>query len=99
MPQLFLVGLFSLLESMLRMPLTEILASLSLDDRVQQVLTEGTGPLAPWYQLMQAYEAGDWAMVKKLSSNLGLSTQDLASAYIEAGSWSTEVFGALRNDN
>ena len=98
-PQLFLVGLFSLLESMLRMPLSEILASLSLDDRVQQVLAEGTGPLAPWYQLMQAYEAGDWTMVKKLSSNLSLSSHDLASAYIEAGSWSTEVFGALRGDN
>ena len=38
-------------------------------------------------------------MVKKLSSNLSLSSHDLASAYIEAGSWSTEVFGALRNDN
>lgn len=93
---LFLVGLFSLLESMLRIPLSEILASIPLDENVLQVLTKGTGPFAPWYQLMRAYEEGNWALAKQLSTVLALTSHDLASAYIEAGAWSTEVFGSLR---
>ena len=95
-PRLFLVGLFSLLESMLRIPLKDIFASIPLDEQVLQVLTQGTGPYAPWYQLMQSYEKGDWTLAKKLSSKLGLKSHDLASAYFDAGTWRTEVFGVLR---
>ncbi|MDR2488553.1 MAG: hypothetical protein LBD42_03555 [Desulfovibrio sp.] len=93
--KLFLVGLFSLLESMLHMPLQEILVSVPLDAHVLEVLSEGTGPFAPWYQLMIAYEKANWALVKQLAAMLRLSSHDLASAYVEAGTWSLETFGIL----
>lgn len=96
--QLFLVGLFSLLENMLRVPLGEILDSIPLEEHVLQVLIEGTGPFAPWYQLMLAYEEGDWPLVRQLSAGLALTNHDLASAYVEAGAWSAKMFGALHDN-
>ena len=90
--KLFITGLFSLLESLLRVPLKDIFSSIPLDDDVLRVLCEGDGPLALWYQLMTYYEKGQWEEVQKVSRHLGINDFDLASAYIEAGKWSTALF-------
>lgn len=92
--KLFITGLFSLLESLLRVPLKEIFQSIPLDGDVLQVLCEGDGPLANWYELMTYYEKGQWEEVQKVSRRLGINDFDLASAYIEAGKWSTALFDA-----
>lgn len=56
--QLFLVGLFSMLEAILGQPLAEILADIRLPEAVKDALLEGTGPLAPCLKLVIACEAG-----------------------------------------
>lgn len=90
--RLFLTGLFSLLESMLRMPLPEIFETLDLAPDIMQALSGKPGPLTPWLQLLQAYEKGQWEEVQKLSSLLRISDRELAAAYVDAGSWSAALF-------
>ena len=92
--KLFMTGLFSMLESMLRVPLKEIFSSIALDKDIMQVLCDRTGPLAAWYHLMTSYEQGHWDDVKIHARRLGLNDASLASAYLEAGKWSTSLFGA-----
>ncbi|MDR2161135.1 MAG: HDOD domain-containing protein [Desulfovibrio sp.] len=89
---LFLVGLFSLLESMLQVPMREILSTLSLEEDQKQVLAFHQGPLAPWLDLLDAYERGRWAEVRETAARLRLSEADLAPAYAEASTWSTSLF-------
>lgn len=89
---LFACGLFSLLESLLQMPLDDIFESLPIKENVREVLTRGTGPLAPWYNLMLSYDAGEWAQVQNLSAQLALNGPDMASAYADAGKWSKDIF-------
>lgn len=90
--KLFLTGLFSLLESMLHVPLELVFESVYLDPDILKALAGRPGPLTPWFELMLAYEKGDWEQVRTHADVFALSDLELAAAYIEAGSWSTTIF-------
>lgn len=90
--KLFLAGLFSLLEGLLNLPLDDIFEALPIDDDVREVLTKGTGPLAPLYKLMLACDKGLWSDARALSRELALSDNDLTAAYAEAAGWSRNIF-------
>jgi EAL and modified HD-GYP domain-containing signal transduction protein len=89
--KLFLVGLFSMLESLMGVPAEEIFAQLSLEPEVQEVLVGGTGPLALWYDIMVAYEQGLWNEVYALAKTMNISDKQLSKAYIAADQWATEA--------
>jgi EAL and modified HD-GYP domain-containing signal transduction protein len=91
--KLFLTGLFSLLESMMRVPLQEIFAAVALDPDILDALSGRPGPLTPWFELMLSYEKGCWDDVCSYSGALRISDPELAAAYIEAGRWSAALFG------
>jgi EAL and modified HD-GYP domain-containing signal transduction protein len=90
---LFLVGLFSLLEGMLRIPMQEIISNLPLEPHQVEALVFRKGPYAPWLYLLDAYEQGHWEEVWKIAGDLRLAPADLAGAYAEAGKWSAALFG------
>ncbi len=92
--KLFITGLFSLLESLLKVPLKEIFNSLALDEEVLQALDDGSGPLGLWYKLMESYEQGQWRKVRECSQRLSLTDRDLVSAYVEAENWTSVIFSA-----
>lgn len=56
--ELFLCGVFSLLDRMLQQPIAELFASLPMPERVRQALGDGQGPFVPYLQLVQAVESG-----------------------------------------
>ncbi len=90
MPQsgtLFMLGLFSLLEPLLCLPLAELLRSLPLVDDLTEALSEHTGPYAPWLALMEHYERGRWDEVLASGAAMGLTQADLAVAYAGALEW------------
>ncbi|MDR2075578.1 MAG: HDOD domain-containing protein [Desulfovibrio sp.] len=89
---LFLIGLFSLLDSMLQIPMREVLATLPLEPDQVDALVSRKGPYAPWLHLLDAYEQGLWEDVWRIAGNLRFSCADLAAAYAQAGKWSTELF-------
>lgn len=85
---LFMLGLFSLLEPLLCLPLAELLRSLPLMDELAEALAEHTGPYAPWLELMEHYERGRWDEVLARGAAMGLTQVDLAMAYAGALEWS-----------
>lgn len=84
---LFMLGLFSLLEPLLCLPLAELLRSLPLVDDLAEALTEHSGPYAPWLELMEHYERGRWDEVLASGTAMGLTQADLAMAYAGALEW------------
>ena len=84
---LFMLGLFSLLEPLLCLPLAELLRSLPLVDDLAEALTEHSGPYAPWLDLMEHYERGRWDEVLSSGTAMGLTQADLAMAYAGALEW------------
>lgn len=87
---LFLVGLFSLMDSLMRTTMGEVLARIDLAPDVRAALLERKGPYADFLSVVEGYEEGDWETVTRLAPKLGLSTVEVPEAYLEAVNWSRE---------
>jgi c-di-GMP-related signal transduction protein len=83
----FVVGIFSLLDTLLGVPMPAALATLSLPDTVTHALLYGTGPLAPYLALAQACESGDDDTFASTSVTLGLSSNQVNWAHLQALAW------------
>lgn len=88
--KLFMAGLFSLLQAILRVPMEDIFVGIPLSADVLQVLV-GEGPLAPWFAILTAYENAEWDAVKRHSTILGVKDSDLALACRKAEIWGAAV--------
>lgn len=83
----FVVGIFSLLDTLLGVPLPAALATLSLPESVTNALLYGTGPLAPYLALAQACESGDDETFARTTAALGLSSNQVNWAHLQALAW------------
>lgn len=89
--ELFLVGMLSLADAMMGMPMNELLKSLAVTDSVRDALL-GEGKLAAALRLVVAYERAAWADVSAEAARIGLAEVDTAAAYEEALAWA-QVMG------
>ncbi len=91
---LFLLGLLSLIDAMLEMPMGEVLERIPLDQATKAVLLGQPSLLRPVYQLMLARESGEWAAAAELSRRLRLDGDEVAGFYWQAQQWAREVSNA-----
>ncbi len=89
---LFLLGLFSLLDSMLSMPMDSIVANLPLEGAFKGALCNQENEYTPWLELARAFEHADWDTLDKLIPQLGLDPVNTAQAYYESISWASLFF-------
>ena len=93
----FLVGLFSLLDALIDVPLEEALHQAGVGAAIRGALlgTEGQGgPLRDVYTLVCRYEAGDWKAVSELASKLNIQASGIGEAYSESTLWAHQVLHA-----
>ena len=88
---LFLVGLLSLMDAILEIPMPQLLERVPLDQESKAVLLGGTGRLHSLYELMLAQESGEWGTASEQAHQLGISESDVASAQWEAMEWAKQV--------
>ncbi len=88
---LFLMGMLSLMDTILEIPMRRVLDHIPIDQECKAVLLGMTGRLQPFYQLMLAQESGEWTAVKKLTTALHLGESDVATAYWQAMQWARQV--------
>jgi EAL and modified HD-GYP domain-containing signal transduction protein len=88
---LFLLGMFSLMDALLEAPLGMILSGVSLAPDIKAQLLAGKSgvktPLSPVYELMLVCEAGNWEAVASLGKQLDLSLYSIAEAHNNAMRW------------
>jgi c-di-GMP-related signal transduction protein len=92
---LFLLGLLSLIDAMLEMPMTEVLERVPLDHETKAVLLGQSSVLRPVYQLMLAHESGEWDAARQVSESLHLDADEVASYYWRAQQWAREVSAGM----
>ncbi|MEO8117755.1 MAG: HDOD domain-containing protein [Rhodoferax sp.] len=83
----FVVGVFSLLDTMLGIPLEKALESISLPEAVVNALLHGTGVLAPFLELTKACESADDAVFARTAESLHLTNQQVNWAHLHALTW------------
>ena len=87
----FVVGVFSLLDSMLGMPMERALESVALPDSVQQALLHNQGVFAPFLELTRACESGDDAAFARAADALHLSNRQVNWAHLQALAWAESL--------
>ncbi len=91
---LFLMGMLSLMDNILEIPMRQVLDSVPIDQESKSVLLGGASRLQPFYRLMLAQESGEWATVNELTKQLHLSESDVAESYWQALQWARQVSAA-----
>ena len=86
----FIVGLLSLLDVLLEIPMDKILERLELSEDVRGALVARGGPLAQPLQLVEAYESANWDVVQDIARRNHLYGDALPDLYVDALRWARE---------
>ncbi len=82
--ELFICGVFSLLDRMFQQPFNELLKTIPVPERVYQALADNTGPYEPYFKLVQAIEGNSLYDIKEAADALMMGFGDINSAVIKA---------------
>lgn len=90
--EMFLLGMFSLLDAILGIPMADALAFLPLNDAQKKALKgEATTEYTPLLSLMFAFEDRDEENLGKTLQDLNLDSQTMRKLHCEAGAWASSI--------
>jgi c-di-GMP-related signal transduction protein len=89
---LYLMGLFSMMDAFTDYPLAEVLKKLPLHVDVKRALQSEGGCFADIYQLALAYEGANWPIVTEICTRLRISEGSIPKLYQDAVSWVNQIF-------
>lgn len=88
---LFLMGLFSMIDAILEIPMAKVLEVVPVDHETKAVLLGEHSKLSPLYHLMLARESGDWPTTAQRSHELGLNENEVSEASWQAMQWARQI--------
>jgi EAL and modified HD-GYP domain-containing signal transduction protein len=89
-----MTGIMSLMDTLLAMPLADILAPLPIAEDVRAALLERGGRLGALLDVVEAVEGqGDHALPSLLTGLPGLSIADVERAHMGAMTWANNLDG------
>ena len=94
--ELYLLGLFSLLDAMLQKPMAEAISPLQLRETMRDALLGVDNSLRCPLRWLESYEAGDFAACDALAASHGTQQAFLAEMFAQAAEWSDQLFSAGR---
>lgn len=90
--ELFLMGLFSLLNLILDMPMDKALELVGVSNEIKKALVSDDGIFAPQLEFLLSYESGDWQEVSRLMVLHDIEMHDVYDAYVESLKWYGNMF-------
>lgn len=82
--ELFICGVFSLLDRMFRQPFSELLKTIPVPERVYQALVDHSGPYEPYFNLVKAVEGSIMFDIKEAADNMMMTFTDINGAILRA---------------
>lgn len=89
--EIFVAGLFSLLDVVMRMPMEEVLKQISLPAEITEAILSQRGPYAPYLALAIACEQDDQSSLEALASQIGRDVADINAVHMDALLWAQEL--------
>ena len=80
--EMFICGVFSLLDRMLKQPFGELLSSVPMPERVGQALSSNAGPYMPYLELARAIESGSGHDIGEATAALMLGPAEVNRALL-----------------
>jgi EAL and modified HD-GYP domain-containing signal transduction protein len=90
-PEQYLLGMFSLLPAMLRIPMANLVSALPLREKIRDALQGAVSPESSLLQWVEAYERGEWANCDTIAHAYGLNQQETTRCYARAVVWADEA--------
>jgi EAL and modified HD-GYP domain-containing signal transduction protein len=82
--EMFICGVFSLLDRMFQQPFKELLESIPVPEGVRQALADNTGPYQPYIELVQAVEGETLFEFRDAADKLMMSVSEINRAQLRA---------------
>jgi EAL and modified HD-GYP domain-containing signal transduction protein len=82
--EMFICGLFSLLDHMLKQPFSKLLQSIPMPERVRQALVDETGPYQPYLELVRAIENSSVYDYRSAAEQLMLGAEEINMCVLRA---------------
>jgi EAL and modified HD-GYP domain-containing signal transduction protein len=89
--ELFICGVFSLLDRLFKQPFAELLQSLPVPERVYQALAQGSGPFAPYCALVRAIEGDELDPIRQACDALITDPGEINRALLRALAQAAEL--------
>ena len=90
--ELFLMGLFSVIDVILEIPMKQALEMVNIAEDISLALLQRKGRLAPLLNFMLHYENADWQEVSRIMTVLNIDVKPVSTAYIDALVWYRDMF-------
>ncbi|MBR3306959.1 MAG: HDOD domain-containing protein [Lachnospiraceae bacterium] len=90
--ELFLMGLFSVLDIIIEKPMEEALEMVRVSREIRQALLEKTGPFWPLYDFMIQYEHASWQEVSRQMVVGDIEMDPVYQAYVDSLRWFRDLF-------
>ena len=88
---LFLMGMFSMIDALVDLPLPEILAEIPIAPEIKGALLGEMNPLRKVYDVVTAYERGEWDNFRGLCKESGLDEMQTPGFYLDSIDWTTQI--------
>lgn len=82
--ELFLVGLFSMIDAMLDKPMKELMKKIPLSQEIKTVLVSRSGSYAPVLEAVECYERGEMRGCHCALQEAGINKDELGDIYLKA---------------
>ena len=89
--ELFICGIFSLLDRLMQQPMDQLMQSLPTTEAVRTALLEGTGPLQPYLALVRAIESASIYDIRSAADALMMSLPSVNRAVLKALATATQL--------
>lgn len=91
----FLLGLISLMDVVMQLPMSEVLSRVSLEQRLADALEEKPGRLHEYLESARCLERAEWAAVDAFIQEHGLDPSHVKQGWAEALVWATRAFSGV----
>ncbi|VFQ43356.1 EAL and HDOD domain-containing protein [Desulfoluna butyratoxydans] len=89
--ELFTLGIFSLIDTILHRPMKEVLSHLPLSPATVAALTSGTGPQAPFLRFARAFEQGQWTEMAREARTINLAEHHIGKIITDTLTWNQSL--------
>ena len=90
--ELFIMGLFSVLDVILEKPMSEALTDVHVTKDVYEALVNKNGKLAAVMNFIRQYEVANWSEVSRLMLLSKIDMKDVYNAYVDALVWYRKIY-------
>ncbi|MDR2572699.1 MAG: HDOD domain-containing protein [Oscillospiraceae bacterium] len=97
-PSLFMLGLFSLLDVIMEMPIENAVKEVALDEAVRTALVDKTGDFYKVLDFIYSYEHANWDDIAIKMVKYNLELEEVTTAFVDALVWYKTLLDSISAD-